>query len=57
MEYYSKHYQKVTKLGIQSTNKLLVYLKNHFLEGNKTTIGVYTLVYRDGQFVSLTRQK
>lgn len=27
------------------------------LEGNKTTIGVYTLVYRDGQFVSLTRQK
>lgn len=26
-------------------------------EGNKTTVGVYTLVYRDGQFVSLTRQK
>lgn len=26
-------------------------------EGNKTTLGMYTLIYRDGQFVSLTEQK
>lgn len=26
-------------------------------EGNKATLGTYTLIYRDGQFVSLTEQK
>ena len=44
MEHYSKYYQKVTKLGIQSTNELLVYLKNHFLEGNKATINIVTVL-------------
>ena len=49
----------VTVAGIPATGDMTFTVKPFSCdpEGNKTTIGVYTLVYRDGQFVSLTRQK
>ena len=48
----------VTVVGIPATGDMTFTVKPFSCdpEGNKTTIGVYTLVYRDGQFVSLTRQ-
>lgn len=48
----------VTVAGIPATGDMTFTVKPFSCdpEGNKTTIGVYTLVYRDGQFVSLTRQ-
>ena len=49
----------VTVAGIPATGDMTFTVKPFSCdpEGNKTTIGAYTLVYRDGQFVSLTRQK
>lgn len=49
----------VTVAGIPATGDMTFTVKPFSCdpEGNKTTVGVYTLVYRDGQFVSLTRQK
>ena len=49
----------VTMAGIPATGEVTFTVKpfSRDPEGNKTTIGVYTLVYRDGEFVSLTRQK
>lgn len=55
----AKYIWAVTVAGIPATGDMTFTVKPFSCdpEGNKTTIGVYTLVYRDGQFVSLTRQK